>query len=314
MRLLLKLAVSVGLLAWLLLRNDLGQVFASIRGVPPAMIAMVAAIIVVEIGIAALRWWLFVPHQSLMRIARLTLIGIFYGVVLPGQVAGEAVKAYRLGAGQPDAEQVAASVFVDKVNGLIGLLILGILGAILSRLDFPKALWMSFSVALALFLVGLYAIRLPALRRSIEAVSGRAGQRWHTWNPLAQRFARFFAAWTRYSVRPGLMLASIALAMLYHLLAIAVIMILAPSFGIEVPLPEWLWIFAVVSLAVLLPLSLGGLGIREGAFVAVLGLLKVPSESALALSLTIFTSQLATALLGGLVETGSALERRRESR
>jgi len=314
MRFVLKLAVSLALLAWLLLRNDLSQIFVSIRGIPAATIAAVLTILVVEVGIASLRWWLFVPTQSLLRICKLTLIGIFYSVVLTGQVAGEAVKAYRLGAGRPDAEAVAASVLIDKVNGLIGLLLLGLLGAFLSRLEFPKALWLSFSVALALGLAGLYAIRLPLLQRGIAEASQQLGRRWQRWNALAERLALFLAAWTRYAVRPWLMLASIGLGMLYNLLAIAVIAILAPRFGIAIPMTEWLWIFAVVSLAVLVPLSVGGLGIREGAFVAVLGLLKVPSESALALSLTIFATQLATALFGGLLETASFRERRRQPR
>jgi hypothetical protein len=314
MRWALKLAFSIGLLTWLLLRSDLGQILASIQRLSGTTIGCVMAIVVVELGIASLKWWLFVPHQRLLRIFKLTLIGIFYSIVLPGQIAGEAVKAYRLGAGQRDAEEVAASVVVDKVNGMIGLLTLGILGAFSSRLAIPKSLLVSFSAALAIGLVGLYSIRLPLLRRTTEALSRRVGARWHGWDALANRFALFFAAWTRYSARPRLMIASMLLGMVYQLLAIAVILVLSPTFGIEIPPAEWLWIFAVVSLAVLLPLSVGGLGIREGAFVAVLGLMQVPSASALALSLTIFASQLAAALLGGVIETAGFLERRQQPR
>jgi hypothetical protein len=314
MRWVLKLAFSIGLLAWLLLRSDLGQVVAAIQRLAPATIAAVLAIVALEVGIAAFKWWLFVPNERLLRILRLTLIGIFYGVVLPGQVAGEAVKAYRLGAGQANAEQIAASVVVDKVNGLIGLLLLGIGGAFLSQRDFPKSLLISFSAALAAGLAGLYAIRLPLFQRSVEALNRRVTARWHAFGGVAARLELFFAAWTRYAGQPWLMLASIGLGMLFQVLAITVIRILAPTFGIAIPFVEWLWIFAIVSMAVLLPLSVGGLGVREGAFVAVLGLLKVPSSSALALSLTIFASQLATALVGGLVETAGVRERRRQPR
>jgi uncharacterized membrane protein YbhN (UPF0104 family) len=314
MRLALKLAFSIGLLAWLLLRSDLGQVFASFQRLSAGTIALVLAIVAVEMGVAALKWWLFVPGERLLRILKLTLIGVFYGIVLPGQVAGEAVKAYRLGAGQANAEQIAASVVVDKVNGLIGLLLLGIAGAFLSQRDFPHSLLFSFSAALAVGVAGLYAIRLPLFQRSVEALNRKVGARWHAWTPIAMRVELFFAAWTRYAGRPGLMLASIGLGIVFQLLAITVTMILAPTFGIQLAFPEWLWIFAVVSMAVLLPLSVGGLGLREGAFVAVLGLMKVPSSSALALSLTIFASQLATALVGGLLETASVRERRRQTR
>jgi hypothetical protein len=50
------------------------------------------------------------------------------------------VKAYRLGAGRAGGE-IAASVLVDKVNGMIGLLALGIVGAQLSRLGIRDRWW-----------------------------------------------------------------------------------------------------------------------------------------------------------------------------
>ena len=312
MRLFLKLATSLGLLTWLVMRSNLGDVVETLRQLSPGVIAGVAAIIPVMIAVAALKWWIFVPRNDFASIVRINLVGVFYSIVLPGQVAGEAVKAYRLGAGRADAEQIAASVVVDKVNGMIALLVLGILGAFLSRLRFPGSLLATFSAALAIGLAALYSIHVPALRRGIESAIGFVSRRWPWAKPIADRAALFLAASTRYLARPSLMIASVLLGMLYQLLCIAVILIIAPSFGINIQLAEWFWIFAVVTLAVLVPLSVGGLGIREGAFVAVLGLLQVPSASALALSLTVFASQLATALLGGLIELAGFWERRKQ--
>jgi uncharacterized protein (TIRG00374 family) len=313
MRVVLKLGISIGLLAWLLLRSDIGQVLASLEKLSPPVIASVAALIPVMVGVAALKWWLFVPGHRVRDLVRLNLVGVFYSIVLPGQVAGEAVKAYRLGAGRADAEEIAASVVVDKVNGMIGLLALGIVGAHASRLGIPGSLVVSFSATLVIGLALLYSLHLPLLRRSIETTIGFVARRWSFAKPLVQRLALFLAASARYLGRPGLMIASVLLGILYQLLCITVILIVAPEFGIDVPLVEWLWIFAVVATAALLPLSIAGLGIREGAFVAVLGLLQVPSASALALSLTIFATQLATALLGGLIEFAGFWERRQRS-
>jgi glycosyltransferase 2 family protein len=313
MRTLLKLGISVGLLAWLLLRSDIGQVLASLEKLSPPVIATVAALIPVMVGVAAFKWWLFVPAHRIRDLVRLNLVGVFYSIVLPGQVAGEAVKAYRLGAGRADAEEIAASVLVDKVNGMIGLLALGIVGAHASRLGIPGSLVASFSATLVIGLALLYSLHLPLLRRGIETTIGFVARRWSFAKPLAQRLALFIAASARYLGRPGLMVASVLLGIAYQLLCITVILIVAPAFGIDVPLVEWLWIFALVATAALLPLSIAGLGIREGAFVAVLGLLQVPSASALALSLTIFATQLATALLGGLIEFAGFWERRQRS-
>jgi len=313
MRLVLKLAISLGLLAWLLLRSDIGQVVASLQKLSPSVIASVAALIPMMISVAAFKWWVLIPGHRFLDLVRLNLVGTFYSIVLPGQVAGEAVKIYRLGAGRADAEEIAASVIMDKVNGMIGLLALGILGAYFSRLGIPRPLLVTFGAALAIGLVALYSIRLPLIRRGIESSIGFVSRRWSWTKPLADRAALFFTAATRYLARPWLMVASVVLGMAYHLLCISVFLIVGPTFGIDLGLVEWLWIFAVVALAVLLPLSIGGLGIREGASVAVLGLLQVPSASALALSLTIFATQLATAILGGLIEFASFWERRQRS-
>jgi len=289
-------------------------VLATLGKLSTPVLVSVGMLLPMMIGISAFKWWLFVPHHRFPHLVRLNLVGVFYSIVLPGQIAGEAVKAYRLGAGRGDAEQIAASVLVDKVNGMIGLLALGILGASLSRLGIPRSLVASFSVTLVIGLVLLYSIHIPLLRRSIENSIGFVARRWTFARPLAERLALFIAASTRYLARPGLMAASVLLGIAYQLLCIAVILIIAPTFGIDLPLAEWLWVFAVVATATLLPFSVGGLGIREGAFVAVLGLLQVPSASALALSLTIFATQLATAFLGGRIEFGSFWERRQQPR
>lgn len=299
-----KLAVSAALLAWLLMRSDLADVLTSLSSVGVGTLLALAAIVAAEIVVAALKWWILLPEIRPARMLRMTLVGTFYAAVLPGQLAGEAVKAYRLGTAEASAERVAASVLVDKLLGLFGLVPLGLAGALASAGGVPDSLWMLLAFVVAAGAGGLLLVRAPWLARMPGAVRGPR------WVGVVARAERFFLASARYAARPGLMAASVALGLVFHGLAIAAIVVLAPSFGIAIPLMDWLWIFAVVSLAVLLPISVGGLGVREGAFVAALGLLGVPAASALALSLTIFASQLVTAAIGGILELADAGRKR----
>ena len=87
--------------------------------------------------------------------------------------------------------------------------------------------------------------------------------------------------------------------------------ILGTNLGIALPLVDWAWIVGVMSLAVLLPLTIGGIGLREGALIGCLGFAGVPSESAIALSFGIFAVTLSGALAGGAVEFA---ELRKQSR
>jgi hypothetical protein len=86
------------------------------------------------------------------------------------------------------------------------------------------------------------------------------------------------------------------------MLGAAVLALLARNLGIDLPLADWAWIFGLVSLAVLVPLSIGGIGLREGALVGSLALLGVAGGKALALSFGVFAIALAGAMTGALCE------------
>lgn len=81
------------------------------------LIWIVYALIAVFVShlLNALRWRLLLQGFSFPTLIRYTFAGLYYGMVLPGQLAGELAKAYSLGRGRKDAETIAASVLVDRV-------------------------------------------------------------------------------------------------------------------------------------------------------------------------------------------------------
>src|SRR5690348_11005063 len=116
--LLLRVGVSLGLLVLLASRTDLTLVVQYFTRLSVGMIAVLVLLYLFGIAVAAVKWRLLVPAFSIQLLARLTLVGQYYAMVLPGQVAGEIMKAYRLGKGHADAEKIAASVVIDKATGL----------------------------------------------------------------------------------------------------------------------------------------------------------------------------------------------------
>jgi glycosyltransferase 2 family protein len=81
--------------------------------------------------------------------------------------------------------------------------------------------------------------------------------------------------------------------------------------GISIGYIQLLWVVAAVSLVQSLPISIAGVGVREGAYVYLLGLQGVAEPIALALSLLIFGTQILLALMGGLLQLKEVLETRR---
>jgi hypothetical protein len=87
---------------------------------------------------------------------------------------------------------------------------------------------------------------------------------------------------------------------------VLIYMLLATDMGINVSGFDWMWIVGVTSLAVLLPVSIAGIGLREGALVGCLAVLSVSTESSIALSIGVLAVVLAGALIGAALEVAES--------
>lgn len=293
----IKFFVTLSLLIGLLIQSNLSQLVETLRQVSWPALVLAGLLVYGALIVNALKWHLLLKHYRVFELFKLNLIATYYSTLLPGQIFGEVVKAYRLGRGQQDAEMIAASVAVDKMTGLIGVLLVGLGGLYMtSSVHSSILMWiflaLTFLLTLLLFFAQLLEMPLKVL--------------------LSKRFSRvmtsvehLLSAWRTYLQSPQVLFSSLVLGIIFQLLCVGIVKVLAQSLHIPLAWNDACWIFAVVSLAVFLPLSLAGIGIREGAFVGTLHLLGISSGQALALSFSLFSFNLLTALIGGLIELQS---------
>jgi hypothetical protein len=296
----LKILLTLSLLSILLMQADLTQLYQTFSQLSVVAVLLALLLTFSALWVGAVKWHLLLPNYAVTLLFKLNLIATYYAIVLPGQLIGEAVKAYRLGKGRLDAEHIAASVVIDKLTGFLGILIVGLLGLGLSTHMLPTMLIWLFLIAtlglsFALFIAALFAPPLKSFFHYLAA----------TW-PRSQRFMRqlerLLAAWRVYLNQPLSLFISMLLAMLFQCICVLNTIVLAHAFDLAVAWQDWCWVFAVVSLAVFLPLTIAGIGLREGAFVGTLALLHIPPEQALALSFSIFGLNLIKAAVGGMLE------------
>lgn len=250
--------------------------------------------------IASFKWRLLLPQHSWYQLLKINFIGQYYSMVFPGQIAGEIVKAYRLGRGQQDPEQIAASVVIDKITGLLGLLFIALGGIVLSRSKIEPAIAHTLVAGCAMLLVGLFCLKVPTWSRLVDAVLSRFGR-------VGSQLVRLLHSWRRYLEQPQVLLLSMLLGACFQLLAVAINVLFARELGVVIGFADWCWLFGLISLVTMLPFTIGGIGLREGSFVGGLALFGVPAEQALAISFAIFSLLLSGSLLGAVFEwTGSA--------
>lgn len=296
----LKILLTLGLLSILLMQTDLTQIYHTFSQLSATAILLALLLTFSALWVGAIKWHLLLPDYAATLLFKLNLIATYYAIVLPGQLVGEVVKAYRLGKGRLDAEHIAASVVIDKITGLLGILIVGLLGLGLSTHALPTILTWFFlagilGLSFALFIATLFTFPLKSLFHHVADTLPRAQR-------LMRQLERLLAAWQIYLNQPLSLFITLLLAVLFQLICVLNTIVLAHTFDLAVAWQDWCWVFAVVSLAVFLPLTIAGIGLREGAFVGTLALLHIPPEQALALSFSIFGLNLIKAAVGGMLE------------
>jgi glycosyltransferase 2 family protein len=297
---LLKIAVSAGLIALLVQRFDLSAIVAAFSALSGAVIALALLLQGAALCLSAYKWRQLLPSVPFQTLLHFSLVGQFYAIVLPGQFTGEVAKAYRLGAHAGDMHRVASSVLIDRITGLVGLLAVALAGILLSSASLPNSFVSMTILFIVLGLFALWAASLDVVHAWILRFCKRvAPGRFATAHSSLERF---FSAYRSSALDRGLMARSILLGILFQLLAVAITALLAHDLGLSVMLADWLWIFGAISLVVLLPVTFGGIGLREGAFAGILAWLGHAPAAAVALSLSIFALQLVYALIGGLLE------------
>ncbi len=302
----IKLAVSGVIAALLLTRIDAAAVVAALGGLAPGPALAAAALFLLTHVVNAAKLRVLMPERPLGTLLAYTLLAQAYALLLPGQVAGEAVKAYRLGRGRgTQGGQAVSSVVFDKLTGIAGVLVLTLLGIAAEPGRFGGSL--AWAAAAGLFGLAAAAAALscgPLVRRLPAALSGRAGARLAP--VLGHSFSHFLGhfldTWRAHAGRPGRLALSLGYGVASQAVAVAGSQMLGRALGIEIGFALWCVVIGALTVVLLAPLTIGGIGLREASLVGLLGVLGVAPEQALALALAVFAFQILVALLGLLVD------------
>jgi uncharacterized protein (TIRG00374 family) len=299
-RLWLKLAISSGLLIWLLARTPLDALAQNLTRLSATTLLAAAALSIIAWWLSAVRLWCIAPEFRLAELTRMTFIALYYGTVLPGQVAGDVVKAYRLSHTQRFPGHAAAATMVDRGVAMMALFAVGALAAF--NID---AIPVGLRVLLVCAAIGLtfagWLLSLTSVRDRLVAL-GRIESRHQSIARALSLLERIAHALHDALRRPGRIAACLALALAFHALCVGLHVLLGHTLGITLGIGAWCFVYAGVSVLVLLPLSIAGIGLREGGYVGLLALFGVSREAALALSLTFLGYTLFGALIGFVVE------------
>jgi len=293
----LKIALSGALIWYFIGKSDLGAVMESLRQVDAATVVAVLAMFLAQIVLVAWRWGALMrlvgvgKGFSFHEIVRTVWSANFFNTTLVSSVGGDAFRLWTIvRAGNPLGKSVN-SIFLDRLTALMALMILiAISLPYVMELIADEAAFLSYALLIAAFLAGFAALfhadRLP-----------RQIQHWR----LVRGLANLAADTRRLSLHMDNLLPVAALSLLVHILNIFVVYVLARGLEIGISFLDCFFLVPPVILAMTLPISIAGWGVREGAMIVALGLIGVSQESALVLSVLFGLGITLAALPGGVI-------------
>lgn len=275
-RRLLQALVAVGLLAILWRAADGEAALRSLLQAEPGWLVLALLALTVQMGLSALRWRLTAGRLGIALTARRAVAEYYIAQVvnqsLPGGVLGDAGRAVRSrhGAGLVSATE---AVIFERLAGQVALLAVLAVAfaatlAVPGGLDWPR--WLALAVASGLAVTAL----LPGVALGVARLPGAVGR-----GTRAAGAALGTALLDR-AVLPG----QVALSLGTAIANLAAFAFCARAVGVDLSLPAIAALVPLILLTMLIPITISGWGLREGAAAALLPVAGATASGGLAAS------------------------------
>jgi len=292
-----RLGVSVALLAILVSRIDPDDFVPPHRSLPGVLAFLFSGLLLMGLSflVAAWRWQrvlaVYDAHIPLRTLTKHYLAGQFVGNALPSTVGGDVLRISRCSKDTGSTEVAFASVVLERLTGFVALPLLTFVGFV-ARPDLfeTSRSWIAVVTAVGTLVVLAAILALAASPR------------------LAGRFVHR-VNWTRFIgiVHVGVdrlrrdprdAFGALVAAVAYQLTVVAAVYCAVHTIGLTIPNGAVFAYIPAVAMVQVLPISVGGLGVREAMLALLLHPLGVPTGQAVALGLLWYAMTLVVSLAG----------------
>lgn len=291
----IRLVVTVALLALLIPRIRLGSIDWG-----TSTVAWLAAGLLVTFGgivLSAVRWQRVLIalgcHEPLRRLVDHYFAGQFVANFLPSTVGGDVLRATRLSADTGDGHNAFASIVLERLTGWLVLPAITLFGFAINR-GLVRVTTADARLAIVLAVATLVLLAALLFLAAHPRLGGRlAGhhQAWLRW------LGAVHLGLDRMRRDRGAVVAILVAGFAYQLAVVLSAFLAGKALGVHVSFTVFLAFFPVVAIAQVLPISIGGIGLREGALVVFLDHWATHTQ-AVTLGLAFYGMNLIVSLLG----------------
>ncbi len=257
-----------------------------VRGANPWFLLLSLSVIPTAIIITSRRWHMLLEvldiHMGQWRTFVICMVSTFYSTFMPGSTGGDLVKAYYAAKHTTHRTRAVMSVLIDRILGLLALIILG---GFMASLQFqvPECRRVAIGcwALLAATIIGSLVFYHPALHKAfrVDWILARL--------PLQRQVSNGIEALHLYGQRPWIPIWAIIMTFPVHIATIIAAYFAGRAFGIEMHFFYYWVAVPVIVLVGAIPISPQGAGVMEFFAIELTRRQGVPTSQAIALAMSI---------------------------
>lgn len=295
-----KAILSITILLFLLSNIDFFKVRQTLKNANTILILTVVALNIFERFQLTYKWNLLIKVRGVAvafgRLFWINSIGSYLGLFLPSSLGTDVVRGYYLVKNNSENIISISSVFVDRILGMFSLLTLGLVsvffaGPIVSQYNIQIYIIVIFTIAALSF----YLLQMKQSTNVLNAILKKFKNK-----KIIENGLKLHSSVIEYRSYPKTLTISFIITLMVQVTRVLTYYFIALAFDINIS-PVYYFLFVpIIMIVIMIPISIGGLGVKEGTFVAFFTLAGMSVNDAVIISfMNSLIDMLNTVILGG---------------
>jgi len=248
----------------------------------------IVVVIFLRIFVMAWRFYLLVgirQHIRLIPIIKQYMVAAMFNMVFPSVIGGDGIRVFLLAEEKLPKREGLLFILLERILGLLCLLILsGFFSFFLSEI----ATYLRVGILIGAFfsLIGIYVFFFAPIQVSFQKI------------PIIKKLDPLLQLLRSQKIK---MLQVLVFSFVFQIFSVLLSYLSALAFGIHLSFIPFLVFVPLVWIVLMLPLSIGGIGIREAAFVYFFAQVGLSSENAFIISVGTYLAFWLNAIFGAMI-------------
>lgn len=300
-----KILLSSLLIVWIIKKVDYHEFINILSKANIPFLLIGVSWLVLDRFFMSYRWNILLVAKNIKipfsQIVKIYFLGSFSGNFLPSSVAPDAVRTYYASRYHSGISDIVSSVLVDRILGVFSMTVIAIFSLFFIFLGGGEINIKSFMAMLSiliLIVILIYSekiIKITSIDKIMKYLSLSKD------NILIKNLENVYHSCNEYKNNYSVIMKALIVSFFIQILSILVIYVISLSVHVDISIIPLFLFVPLINILIMLPVSIGGIGLQEGAFIYFFSQMGVTAQEALTVALLFRGITILVSLPGGIL-------------